>query len=446
MFKNIQQSKSSLKNNQGAGPFLLHRIQKYLSELEQDLDQQIDKRLVRTFFDLFVAILLFRNRAMGLLLSELGGYICGFAHAPAGTKRISNLLRSKKWSSKLIDQFLFDRTSERVANLKQKGIRPLLLWDDSRLEKPESWFIQGLCSVWSSKGKRLTKIKRGFYRPPASRICVPGFQWTAVMLSHLGGIPSVCQMSWWTTRGKFKEHGSNIVYRLLRQVHQQLGRTVTHVLDRGYATTTMLEWLFHFEQDFIIRWKKNHLLLHPEKGQKQTHRLARSFRPRQYRTVRDKNRKKSKRISVAWAPVTHLDHPDYQLVLIIARDKHHFNSPMYILTSLDIQKPAQAWEIVFSYMHRWEVEQSFRFGKSELAMESPRVWFWESRLKLLAIVALVYDFLLQLLQNWRAWVGLFFRQWAHRTGERYRNASIPLYRLRMAIFHCLFFLFVLNSG
>ena len=93
-----------------------------------------------------------------------------------------------------------------------------------------------------------------------------------------------------------------------------------------------------------------------------------------------------------------------------------------------------------------EIEQAFRFGKSELAMESPRLWFWENRLKLLAIVSLVYDFLLQLLRGWRSWVNPFLKHWCHRTGERYRSASIPLYRLRLAIHWCLFFFLAQNSG
>ncbi|MEM7299424.1 MAG: transposase, partial [Bacteroidota bacterium] len=375
-----------------------------------------------------------------------GGYICGFDHAPAGTKRISNLLRCKKWKADLIDQFFFERTRQRIDQLQKQGKRPLLLWDDSRIEKPESWFIQGLCSVWSSKGKRLTKIKKGFYRPPASRICVPGFEWTAILLSNLGGVPSVCQMSWWTRRGKFKEWGSNIIYRLLRKVHHQIGRAAVHIMDRGYANYQMLEWLFDFEQDFIIRWKKNQLLEHAEKGRKKTHLLARSFKGRQQRSVWDKYRKKSKRVSIAWAPVNHPDFAEYQLFLVILRDKYNYNSPMYLITSLNIESPAQAWEVAFSYLHRWEVEQGFRFGKSELAMESPRLWFWENRLKLLAIVALVYDFLLRFIRQWAAWVQGFLRNWCHRTGERYRKASIPLYRLRIAIHHCLFFLMAQNSG
>lgn len=445
MFKEHLQNKSKRTRSPKSGDFLLSQASSYLSPVEPILDHHLDKRLVRTFFNLFVSILIFRHSKMGLLLSELGAYICGPAHAPAGTKRISNLLRSKKWTSQLIDTYLFERTRNRISELDQQGKRPLLLWDDSRIEKPESWFLEGLCSVYSSKARRLMKIKRGFYRPPMGRICVPGFKWTAVMLSALGSVPSVCQMSWWTTRGKFKEDGPSIVYRLLRAINQQIG-SLTHVLDRGYATTKMLEWLFGFEQDFIIRWKKNHLLKHETKGEKQTHLLARSFRAKRSRIVWDKQRKCNKRISVAWAEVTHPDYVDEEIWLVIARDKHNYVGPMYLLTSLPIESAKQAWEIVFSYMHRWEIEQTFRFGKSELAMQSPRLWFWDNRLKLLAIVSLVYDFLLQLLRGWKSWTQLFFRNWCHRTGERYRSASIPLYRLRLAIHWCLFFLMAQNSG
>ena len=443
MFKNISQDKDL--SNKGA-QFLLRQSGKYLQDLERRLDEQIDSRLVRTFFNLFVVILTFRNRPMGLLLSELGGYICGFAHAPAGTKRISNLLRSRKWRATIIDDFLFQQSQTRVDQLQQQDKRPLAIWDDSRLEKPESWFAQGLCSVWSSKGKRLTKIKRGFYRPPASRICVPGFKWTAILISAIGEVPSVCMMSWWTTRGKFKEWGGNIIYRMLKQMHQKLGSVVLHVLDRGYANTTMIEWLLKFEQDFLIRWKTNHLLINAKQESKKTHLLARSYKAKATKRVWDKERKKTKNITVAWAPVEHPDHPDNQLFLVIIRDKNHYNGPMYLLTSLNIESADQAWEVCFAYMHRWNIEQAFRFGKSELAMESPRLWFWENRLKLLAIVALVYDFLLRMLRNWMSVARQLMRQWCHRTGNRYRTASIPVYRLRMAIANCLFFCLAQNSG
>ena len=446
MFKTLLQNKTSSAKSPKAATFILRQSNKYLGALQQQLNSQIDKRLVRTFYDLFITITMFRNRVMGLVLSELGGYICGHNHAPAGTKRISNLLRSKKWKAELIDDFFLTRTMRRIEQLKEQGTRALMLWDDSRVEKNESWVMEGLCSVWSSKAKRMTRIRRGFFSPPATRICVPGFQWTGVFLSHLGGIPSVCQMTWWTTRGKFKEDPDNIIYRLLRKIHQQVGQVVVHVLDRGYANEKMLNYLFHFKQDFIIRWKKNHLLNHAEKGTKQTHLLSRSIKAKKSRIVRDKTRKKNKRVTIAWAPVNHLEYPDNQLFIIIIRDKHNYNSPMYLITSLNIQNANQAWEVLFSYMHRWEAEQGFRFLKSEMGLESPRLWFWDNRMKLMAIVTLVYDFLLHLLRNWKSCVQLLFKRWCHRTGKRYRSASIPLYRFRVAISNCLNFFQAQNSG
>lgn len=210
MSRTCQQKKEISSPKSTATAFVEAKARHYLQPLEDKLLEQIDKRLVATFSSLFKSILLFRNTKMGLLLSELGGYLAGHAHAPAATKRISNLLRCQKWSAKLIDDFFFEKANQRIDQLRLAGKRPLLVWDDSCIEKPESWFLEGLCSVESSKGKRLTKVKTGFYRPPASRICVPGFHWTGLLLSALGEVPSVCQMSWWTSRGKHKELATNI--------------------------------------------------------------------------------------------------------------------------------------------------------------------------------------------------------------------------------------------
>lgn len=447
MFYSLFKDKGSddLLQSRGSN-FLLHQIELYTSSIRTELDHLIDKRLVRTFFDLFAIILMHRNRAMGLLLSELGGYVCGFSHAPAGTKRISNLLHCRKWSSGLIDAFFFRRTRSRIEAFSAAGKRPLLLWDDSRIEKPESWLSEGLCSVWSSKAKRLTQIRPGFYRPPKERICVPGFKWSGVLLSHLGGVPSVCKMEWWTTRGKFKEDPDNIIYRLLGKIHAQIPQKVLHVFDRGYANEKMLRYLFRFEQDFIIRWKKNHLLIHQQKGIKKTHLLARSFKGRAEKIITDKQRKHQKRVSIAWTKVKHPHFPEKELYLVILRDRKNHNGPMYIITSEVVQTAKKAWEMAFSYLHRWEVEQGFRFLKAELGLESPRLWKWENRLKLMAIVTMVYDFLLHFLADWNTAIQGFFRNWCHRTGERYRNASVPLYRLRIALSNCLYQLWFQNSG
>ncbi|WP_233752813.1 hypothetical protein [Flavilitoribacter nigricans] len=72
MFKERLQDKLNQESAPKASQFLLCQVAAYLSPLDQVLDRQLDKRLVRTFFDLFVSILIFRHSKMGLLLSELG--------------------------------------------------------------------------------------------------------------------------------------------------------------------------------------------------------------------------------------------------------------------------------------------------------------------------------------------------------------------------------------
>ena len=86
------------------------------------------------------------------------------------------------------------------------------------------------------------------------------------------------------------------------------------------------------------------------------------------------------------------------------------------------------------YRRRWKIEMSFRYGKSELAMESPRLWSWENRLKLLGLVTLVYTFLLFLLNPlFSETIELLFQLKCHRTGKRCQDALAPLYRLRWAL-------------
>ena len=74
----------------------------FLSPLLVTLDGMLDKRLVRTFVQAVMAIVSFRHGSHSLLLSELGGYILNPGQAPAGTNRLSNLLRSKRWGYEMI--------------------------------------------------------------------------------------------------------------------------------------------------------------------------------------------------------------------------------------------------------------------------------------------------------------------------------------------------------
>ena len=96
-----------------------------LAPLLVRLDGLLDVRLVRTFLAPIAVMIQFRNRAQGFLLSELGAYLLSPQHAPAGTKRISNLLRSNKWKSVLIEQFLWERAQARLEELEEQQSQAL---------------------------------------------------------------------------------------------------------------------------------------------------------------------------------------------------------------------------------------------------------------------------------------------------------------------------------
>ena len=163
--------------------FFSHRLESFLGPLLVQLDELLDKRLIHTFSGLCQSIIRLRSRSTGLLLSELGGHLLSFHDAPAGTKRISNLLRSPKWEDIVITDYLTAQAQEYVKKLLGKQQEILLLWDESVQEKPESIESEGLCAVRSSKGKRLTRIKRGYYKPPTKKpIHVPGLRWIGLLL------------------------------------------------------------------------------------------------------------------------------------------------------------------------------------------------------------------------------------------------------------------------
>src|SRR5437660_4132605 len=237
------------------------QLASFLFPLLVQLDAVLDKRLVRTFLATIEVIISFRDRANGLLLSELGGYLETPDKAPAGTKRLSNLLRSCKWTAAIIEHFLWQRATQRLDEWQQSGEDGLAIWDESVLEKPESQELEGLGPVRSSKAARLTHIKPGYYRPPGAPIFVPGMNWLAVLLvgrRGMQGPPLLAAMRWWSTRGWLASFKRDEEARLLIALAASWGRKVVHVFDQGFAGGLWLGLLLAFALRFVLRWRKDY--------------------------------------------------------------------------------------------------------------------------------------------------------------------------------------------
>jgi len=239
----------------------------FLGPLLLELDQWLDKRLIRTLVQAIEAILTFRDRVNGLLLSELGSYLDPIGQG-GGTKRLSRLLHCPKWTALFIERFLWWRASEQVKQWESQGEEGLVIWDSSVWEKPESLKSEGLGPVQSSKAKRLTHIKPGYYTPPGKPISVPGLHWIGLLLVGVSlrqGPALLAIMRWWTARGWRASFARDEDKKLLEMASTSWGRLVIHVFDRGYASSRWLGALYHYATRFVLRWRHNYHLLYQGK-------------------------------------------------------------------------------------------------------------------------------------------------------------------------------------
>jgi hypothetical protein len=208
------------------------------------------------------------------------------------------------------------------------------------------------------------------------------------------------------------------------------GPLLTCVFERGYASGPWLEVLERLRVRFLIRWIKKHIFDDQEGREKQLWEIGRGKKYRAHKLIRESASGVKLACDLWWIPIRHPKYPQ-QLYLVKARLK---GSVCYLITHERVQTEEQAWEIFFSYKRRWQSETSFRSGTCELAMERPRLWALENRLKLLGMVLLVSAFLLFLLEelhNDR--LQALLRLKCQRTGKWGQEALVPLYRLRWAL-------------
>lgn len=403
----------------------------FLHGLLAELDSNLDRRLVETFFALVLAIIIYRNRPQGLLLSELGSYLKPVWQAPAGTKRISRLLHSQRWDAEEIESYLWLQADERVNAWTAAGKEVLVIWDESVIEKPESLALEGLCAVRSSKACRLKRIKPGYFNPPSGRpIFVPGYNWLQVLVAGMDGAPVVASMQWWATRGPQRTDKRSVEANILRAAAQQWGTQVVHVWDRGFAGSPWLSLAYVHAVRFIMRWPKHYNLCGENGLEQKAWQFTRGKRSWEHRLLWDARHRCYRKTGIIAVP---LQDKTYHLPLwlVVARPGQG-REPWYLLTNEPIHSAADAWHIVLAYARRWSIEQSLRFDKCELAFESPRSQRWESQHRLLLIATLAYTFLLSLL-NWQETLDWLLQNWCHRTGKWRLKVKTPLYRLRSAL-------------
>jgi hypothetical protein len=405
---------------------------RFLQPLLEELHKRLDRRLVKTVLDLVLVIVMHRHRNNGLLLSELGEHLVGSDRGPAGVKRIASLLHSSRWQSQIILNHLWRQAQAKVHALGQANQAAYVIWDESVLEKSESLKAEGLCAVRSSKAARLKRIKPGYFNPPTDRpIFVPGFNWLQILVTGMQGAPVLAHLCWWTTRGENASKKRVEEGKILKKVAKLWGRKVIHVWDRGFAGAPWTTLALDHGLRFVVRWNNKYHVIGADGHKHEAWKVVRGKRSWSYRMIWDARRRSHRKTGIIAAPI-HLPNDERQLFLVVSRPGYG-RKPWYLITTEPVHTAEQAWQIVFAYAKRWQIEMSLRFTKSELAFESPRLRSWEARLRFLLIAALAFAFLLSLLTR-ADFLFAFLSRFCHRTGKWSRDhTSAPLYRLRLAL-------------
>jgi hypothetical protein len=311
-----------------------------------------------------------------------------------------------------------------------------VLWDESSWEKPESRQLEDLGPTRSSQAARLTHIKPGYYTPPGRPVCVPGMQWLAVLLVGRlveQGPPLLAAQRWWSNRGPHTSFKRDEEGKLLVELAASWGRALVHIFDQGFASDISAG--ANTGLRLALRAALAQGLSAPRcRRQPTSHLEDCGIRNRGWsqRGVWDARRARWVMATVLVLAVAHPGHPEQPLSLVVCRSQGR--SPWYLLTAEPITTAEQAWGVVFAYMRSFQIELSWRYEKSELAFQGPRVYEGEAREKLLRLATLAYAFLLSLLnagtEPLRLWL---LRSYCQRTGHRCRDARVPLTRLRCAL-------------
>jgi hypothetical protein len=218
----------------------------------------------------------------------------------------------------------------------------------------------------------LTHYKKGFYSPPPKPIFVPGLQWIGLLLlsrHEQQGPPLLAAMRWWSSRGGRASFKRDEEAKLLLTCVAQWGRRVVHVFDQGFVGGLWLGLLLALNVRFVLRWRKDYQLVDAQGNKRKAWHIARGKRGSAERLIWDSRRNRWVQASVLVLSVQHPEQPNVTLSLVVCRSAGRL--PWYLLTNEAVTNEDEAWRVVFAYVRRWNIEQTWRYEKSELADHQP---------------------------------------------------------------------------
>jgi hypothetical protein len=392
---------------------LTDRFAAYLAPLLTTFAHEMDQRLVRSVREALLAILVHPRPGQALMLTTFAEQSPHRPRLIHTVKRFYRLLHHPAFHARTISSWLLRRGTERW----DPAADELVLVDGSELIKPYAVRMEHLARVPNPLTKQ------------GGPKTMPGYWLLAAVRTSLAkGMAQVLDWRVYSTRQPGFRSENRVTEQFLDRLLARVGRQAVLVMDRGFGRFALLGHLAARQARFVVRLTAKRDFAVDEEGMVHLALLAYRLPLVSERVVFDPLRKCEVLARYGYRRVRRQGIVGE--LTLVAQWLADIEEPWLLLTNEPVHGEADAWRIVQIYWRRMEIEQSFRFLKSEVGLESFRVREFAAIERMVALGMVIYAFLIELLQASGPLVSCLCRltRWLGLKGEKE-----TVYKLRWGI-------------
>jgi hypothetical protein len=392
---------------------LTARFAEEIAPLLARLGAEMDHRLVRSVREALVAILVHPRPSQALMLTTFAEQSPHRPRLIHTVKRFYRLLHHPQFSPQTVGRWLLERGTQDWDPIADE----LVLVDGSELIKPYAVRMEYLARVPNPLTKQ------------GGPKTMPGYWLLAAVRTTLTkGMAQVLCWQLYSTRQPGFRSENRTTEQFLDRLLARVGRQAVLVMDRGFGRFALLGHLAAQQARFVVRLTANRDFGVDEEGMIHLALLAYRLPLVYERVVYDPMQKQEVLARYGYRRVHRPGIPG-ELTLVV-QWLADIAEPWLLLTNESVHGEAAAWRIVQIYWRRMEVEQTFRFLKSEVGLESFRVRAFAAIERMVALGMAIYAFLIALLAGAGPLVSVLcrFTRWLGLKGEKE-----TVYKLRWGI-------------
>lgn len=364
----------------------------FTGPLLERLAADLDRRLVRSVEQALHAILVHPRPDQALMLTtfaEQGPHRPRLLHT---VKRFFRLVHHPNLSAQTLRDWLLERGTREWSPAGDH----LVLVDGSEVVKPYAERMEHLCRV------------RNPLEKTGGPKTVPGYWLLLAVRTTLGkGMAQVLDWQVWSTLAPDFRSQNLIEERFLERLSARVGRRAVLVMDRGLGRFALLGKLANWRARFVARLSIGRDFAVDEAGMVHLRLLAYALPLPFERIVRDPGDRRDKVARFGFRTVRRPEIPG--ALTLVVQWLEGLEEPWLLLTNEPVRTEAQAWRIVEIYWRRMAIEETLRYLKGEVGLQSFRVRAFAAIERLVAFAMVVYAFLIELLETGGPLVGALCR-------------------------------------